>query len=266
MADNKETNQLETAKHKIGFAGSTARAFINSPLTPMLIIIFILMGLTGIAFTPRQEDPQISVPMVDIFVQYPGASSEQVAALAAKPLQRIMGEMSGVKHVYAASQRDAAIVTVEFDVGEEMEDSLTKLYSKLDSNRDAMPPGVTNYMVKPKAVDDVRHLRLVPLPFLRHLESPYGNHQLLQRGYGSSGPLPAPGLLPPNAQKGRPRAGGGTGPALPRGQPRAGTGRPAVSVHRRVDRGTEPVGRFLRLRAPVQPGGSQHGFFAKQAH
>jgi multidrug efflux pump subunit AcrB len=163
MADNKETNQLETAeteKYKLGLAGNTAKAFINSPLTPMLIIIFILMGLTGIAFTPRQEDPQIEVPMVDVFVQYPGASAEQVAALAAKPLQRIMGEMSGVKHVYAASQRDAAIVTVEFDVGEEMEDSLTKLYSKLDSNKDVMPPGVSGYMVKPKAVDDVPGLTI----------------------------------------------------------------------------------------------------------
>ncbi|MCK4674595.1 MAG: efflux RND transporter permease subunit, partial [Gammaproteobacteria bacterium] len=160
MADNKETNQLETAKQGLGLAGATAKAFINSPLTPMLIVIFILMGLTGIAFTPRQEDPQISVPMADIFVQYPGASAEQVAALAAKPLQRIMGEMSGVKHVYAASQRDAAIVTVEFDVGEEMEDSLTKLYSKLDSNKDVMPPGVMGYMVKPKAVDDVPGLTI----------------------------------------------------------------------------------------------------------
>ncbi len=163
MADNKETNQLETAEteeYKLGLAGKTAKAFINSPLTPMLIIIFILMGLTGIAFTPRQEDPQIEVPMVDIFVQYPGASAEQVAALAAKPLQRIMGEMSGVKHVYAASQRDAAIVTVEFDVGEEMENSLTKLYSKLDSNKEVMPPGVAGYMVKPKAVDDVPGLTI----------------------------------------------------------------------------------------------------------
>ena len=87
MADNKEINQLETANKKLGLAGATAKAFINSPLTPMLIIICILMGLTGIAFTPRQEDPQISVPMVDIFVNYPGASAEQVAALAAKPLQ-----------------------------------------------------------------------------------------------------------------------------------------------------------------------------------
>ncbi len=154
MADNKETNQQETPALKLGLAGATAKAFINSPLTPMLIIIFILMGLVGMAFTPRQEDPQIEVPMVDIFVQYPGASAEQVAALAAKPLQRIMGEMSGVKNVFGISQRDSALVVVEFDVGEQMEDSLTKLYSKLNSNQDVMPPGVT-FIVKPKAVDDV---------------------------------------------------------------------------------------------------------------
>lgn len=160
MADNKETKELETVKHNLGVAGWTAKAFINSPITPMLIIIFILMGLTGIAFTPRQEDPQISVPMADIFVQYPGASAEQVAALAAKPLERIMSEISGVKHVYAAAQRDSALITVEFDVGEEMEDSLTKVYSKLNSNRDVMPPGITNYIVKPKAVDDVPGLTI----------------------------------------------------------------------------------------------------------
>jgi len=154
MADNKEIQNQEVKVVKLGLAGATAKAFINSPLTPMLIIIFILMGLVGMAFTPRQEDPQISVPMVDIFVQYPGASAEQVAALAAKPLQRIMGEMSGVKNVFAVSQRDSALIVVEFDVGEEMEDSLTKLYSKINSNQDVMPPGVS-FLVKPKAVDDV---------------------------------------------------------------------------------------------------------------
>jgi len=160
MAGNKENNQLETAKHNLGLAGWTAKAFINSPITPMLIVIFIMMGLTGIAFTPCQEDPQISVPMADIFVQYPGASAEQVAALAAKPLERIMSEIVGVKHVYAAAQRDSALVTVEFYVGEEMENSLTKVYSKLNSNLDVMPPGITNYIVKPKAVDDVPGLTL----------------------------------------------------------------------------------------------------------
>ncbi len=159
MADNKETNQLETQKHKLGLAGATAKAFINSPLTPMLIIIFILMGIAGMAFTPRQEDPQISVPTIDIFVQYPGASAEQVATLAALPLQRIMGEMSDVKNVFGVSQRDSALVVVEFEVGEDMEHSLIKLYSKLDSNQDLMPPGVT-YLVKPKSVDDVPGLTI----------------------------------------------------------------------------------------------------------
>jgi len=177
MADNQENNTLETAKetaqdvaqealnqepekHSLGVAGWTVKAFITSPLTPMLIILFILMGLVGIVMTPRQEDPQISVPMMDIFVQYPGASAEQVAALAAKPLERIMSEMDGVKHVYAAAQRDAALVTVEFDVGEDQEKSLTKLYSKLNSNLDVMPPGVSGYIVKPKAVDDVPGLTI----------------------------------------------------------------------------------------------------------
>ena len=97
MSDNKEDKQLESESHNLGLAGWTAKSFISSPLTPMLLVIFILMGLTGIAFTPRQEDPQISVPMADIFVQYPGATAQQVAALAAKPLERIMSEMDGVK-------------------------------------------------------------------------------------------------------------------------------------------------------------------------
>lgn len=162
MTDNKENKPLDSTEetHHLGVAGWIAKSFITSPLTPMLIVLSILIGLAGIAFTPRQEDPQISVPMVDIFVQYPGASAEQVAALVAKPLERIMSEMEGVKHVYAAAQRDAAIVTVEFRVGEEMENSLTRLYSKLNANKDMMPPGVTNYIVKPKAVDDVPGLTI----------------------------------------------------------------------------------------------------------
>ena len=160
MSDNKNSKELDSENSSLGLAGWTAKTFINSPITPMLLVISILMGLTGIAFTPRQEDPQISVPMADIFVQYPGASAQQVAALAAKPLERIMSEMEGVKHVYAAAQRDSALITVEFDVGEDMERSLTRVYSKLNSNTDVMPPGITNYIVKPKAVDDVPGLTI----------------------------------------------------------------------------------------------------------
>ncbi|MEW8693704.1 MAG: efflux RND transporter permease subunit, partial [Candidatus Thiodiazotropha endolucinida] len=115
----------------------------------------MLMGLLGLIITPRQEDPQISVPMVDIFVQYPGAAADQVAALAIEPLERIMSEIPDVKHVYSASQRGGGAVTIEFEVGEEMGPSLVKVNDKIDSNMDLIPPGVMPPLVKAKGIDDV---------------------------------------------------------------------------------------------------------------
>jgi multidrug efflux pump subunit AcrB len=132
-----------------------ASGFIHSPLSPLLLLVALAIGVLGLLITPRQEDPQISVPMVDIFVQYPGASASQVASLVADPLERIMSEIPGVDHVYSASQRDQAMVTVQFEVGEDMTDSLVKLYDKLQSNMDRIPPGVSQPLVKPKGVDDV---------------------------------------------------------------------------------------------------------------
>ena len=138
-----------------GIAGGMAHAFINSPLTPLLLIASLAMGLLGLILTPRQEDPEISVPMVDVFVSYPGASAEQVASLAIDPLERLMSEIPGVKHVYSAAHRGQGMVTVEFEVGEDMTPSLLKLYDKLASNLDLIPPGVSEPMVKPKGIDDV---------------------------------------------------------------------------------------------------------------
>ncbi|WP_295394842.1 efflux RND transporter permease subunit [uncultured Thiodictyon sp.] len=115
----------------------------------------LLMGLLGLILTPRQEDPQISVPMVDIMVQYPGASAQQVANMAMQPLERIMSEIPGVKHVYSASQRGQGFVTVEFDVGQPMGPSLVKVNDKLASNMDKIPPGVLPPLVKSKGIDDV---------------------------------------------------------------------------------------------------------------
>ncbi|MBF0158016.1 MAG: efflux RND transporter permease subunit [Magnetococcales bacterium] len=132
-----------------------ARNFIQSPLSPLLLLACLAMGLLGLLVTPRQEDPQISVPMVDIFVRYAGASSEQVATLVTEPLERIMSEIGGVKHVYSASARGQAMVTVEFDVGENLESSIVKLRDKVMSNMDRIPPGVDQPLIKPKAVDDV---------------------------------------------------------------------------------------------------------------
>ena len=142
-------------EYDLGMAGKMAKAFIHSPLSPLLFVAFLFMGVIGLMFTPRQEDPQISVPMADIFISYAGASAQQVASLAIDPLERLMSEIPGVEHVYSASQRGQGMVTVQFKVGQQMGPSLVKLYEKLRSNVDLMPPGVSKPLVKPKGANDV---------------------------------------------------------------------------------------------------------------
>ena len=151
-----DSNQKETKqKPSLGLAGFLAKAFIHSPLSPLLIVGCFALGIMGVVLTPRQEDPQISVPMVDVFINYKGASANQVSKLAIQPLERMLNEIRGVKHVYSASMRGQGIVTVQFEVGEDLQTSLVKLYDKLSSNMDAIPPGVDSPLVKPKGVDDV---------------------------------------------------------------------------------------------------------------
>ena len=137
--------------HELGIAGRITRQFINSPVTPLLMMAFLAIGILGLIFTPRQEDPKISVPMVDIYVQYPGASAAQVTSLVTDPLERLMSEIPGVRHVYSATQRGSSIVTVQFIVGEELENSIVKVHSKLQSNLDKIPPGVAMPLIKPIA-------------------------------------------------------------------------------------------------------------------
>jgi len=140
----------------LGLAGRTAQAFIHSPLSPLLFMAMLAMGLLGLVFTPRQEDPQISVPLIDIFLAYPGASATQVADMAVEPLERIMSEIPGVKHVYSVSTRGRGVVTVRFKVGQETGPSLVKVHDKLASNLDKMPAGVQMPpLVKAKGIDDV---------------------------------------------------------------------------------------------------------------
>jgi len=141
---------------QLGLAGKTARSFIHSPLSPLLFLAMLGMGIMGLMLTPRQEDPQISVPLIDIFLSYPGASAEQVAAKAIEPLERIMSEIPGVKHVYSASMREQGVVTVRFRVGEETDPSVIKVHDKLASNLDKIPPGIEQPpLVKVKGIDDV---------------------------------------------------------------------------------------------------------------
>lgn len=139
----------------LGIAGRLTSQFINSPVTPLLMMAFLAIGFLGLIFTPRQEDPKISVPMVDIFVQYSGASAAQVTSLVTDPLEKLMSEIPGVRHVYSATQRGSSIVTVQFIVGEDLGASIVKVHDKLQSNLDKIPPGVAMPLVKPVGIDDV---------------------------------------------------------------------------------------------------------------
>jgi multidrug efflux pump subunit AcrB len=139
----------------LGIAGGMAKSFIHSPLSPLLLFAMLGLGFIGLMMTPRQEDPQISVPMIDIFVNAPGVHAEQLSGVAVEPLELIMSEIPGVKHVYSATQRGIGIVTVQFMVGEQVIPSLVKVYNKLSANQDRIPPGVGQPLVKAKGIDDV---------------------------------------------------------------------------------------------------------------
>lgn len=129
--------------------------FITSKLSPLLLVVSLAAGAVALAVTPREEEPQIVVPFADVFVEMPGASAEEVEKLVATPLELKLWEIDGVEYVYSMSRPGMAVVTVRFYVGEDRERSLVKIWNKLMSNREVMPPGVTSWTVKPIEIDDV---------------------------------------------------------------------------------------------------------------
>jgi multidrug efflux pump subunit AcrB len=140
---------------KRGFTAEIVRVFITSKLSSLLLIASLLAGMAALLLTPREEEPQIVVPMADVFVHMPGASAEEVEKLAATPMEAKLREVDGVEYVYSASREGEAMVTVRFFVGEDREDSLVKVWNKLMSNQDVIPPGVKDWTVKPVEIDDV---------------------------------------------------------------------------------------------------------------
>lgn len=138
--------------------GMTARIvelFITSKLSLLLLIASFLAGAAALMLTPREEEPQIVVPVADVMIAVPGASAEEVEKLVATPLESMLREVDGVEYVYSASRENEALVTVRFYVGEDREDSLVKVWNKLMSNQDRIPPVVSQWTVKPVEIDDV---------------------------------------------------------------------------------------------------------------
>jgi multidrug efflux pump subunit AcrB len=146
--------------NNLGFAGKIARYFINSKLTPLIVGASLLLGLFAVVMTPREEEPQIIVPMVDIYLPMPGLSPQEVQERVVKPFEARLWEIKGVEYLYSMSRPGMGIITVRYQVGQPMEDSLVKLYNKVMSNRTLLPPGATEPLVVPKSIDDVPILAL----------------------------------------------------------------------------------------------------------
>ena len=138
-----------------GLAGRMAAAFINSKLTPLVIVASVGLGALAVVALPREEEPQIVVPMVDVFVQMPGATPADVEQRVTRPMERLLWEVPGVEYVYSTSSPGQSMVVVRFRVGEPEEAALVRLNQKLAANMDRVPPGAIGPLVKPRSIDDV---------------------------------------------------------------------------------------------------------------
>ncbi len=159
---------------RYGFAGRLAAYFIDSKLTPIAIIASILLGLFAVLLLPREEEPQIKVPMVDVLVTMPGVSAAEVENRVTRPMEKLLWEVPGVEYLYSTSSPGSSLVIVRFQVGTEIEAALVRLNQKLQASFDRIPPGAGQPLVKPRTIDDVPILALT-------LHSPRQDHLTLRR-------------------------------------------------------------------------------------
>lgn len=143
-----------------GFAGRLASLFINSRLTPVGILASLLLGLIAIVMLPREEEPQIKVPMIDVLVSMPGATPKEVEERVSIPMEKLLYELPGVEYIYSTSMSGQSLLVVRFYVGEDLENAIVRLNQKLATNFDRIPHGVTTPLIKPHTIDDVPILAL----------------------------------------------------------------------------------------------------------
>jgi multidrug efflux pump subunit AcrB len=159
VSPGSETSAAVTASRP-GFAGRLAGLFAQSKLTPIAVIASILLGLFAVLMLPREEEPQIKVPMIDVFVGMPGATAREVENRVTRPMEKLLWEIPGVEYLYSTSSPAASMVIVRFKVGTDIETALVRLNQKLQGNFDRIPAGVTPPLVKPRTIDDVPVLAL----------------------------------------------------------------------------------------------------------
>ncbi|HZQ93405.1 MAG TPA: efflux RND transporter permease subunit [Candidatus Sulfotelmatobacter sp.] len=155
MTGNDHSKSQAPRTPALRLAGNIANAFIASKLTPLVILGALLLGAFSILQTPREEEPQIVVPMLDVFVQMPGASPDEVAQRVSLPMERLLREVPGVEYIYSISHPGVSMLVVRFYVGTKEEDAIVQTYNKLYSNLDRIPPGVSQPIIKMRSIDDV---------------------------------------------------------------------------------------------------------------
>ncbi|MGE3842183.1 MAG: efflux RND transporter permease subunit, partial [Vicinamibacterales bacterium] len=138
-----------------GLAGRLAAAFVQSKLTPLFMAASLALGALAVVVLPREEEPQIIVPMIDVFVEMPGASPSEVEQRVTRPMEKLLWEVPGVEYLYSTSSPGLSMVVVRFFVGEDEERALVRVYQKLAANMDRIPPTVSGPIVKPRSSDDV---------------------------------------------------------------------------------------------------------------
>ena len=163
-------------KRPIGAAGRLAAAFLHSKLTPLVMVGSLALGVYAVIALPREEEPQIVVPMIDVFVGLPGASPTEMEQRVTRPLEKILREIPGVEYVYSTSSAGQAMVIVRFFVGEDAERALVRLNQKLAANATALPPGAAPPLVQARSIDDV------PVMALTLWGERYDDAQLRQMG------------------------------------------------------------------------------------
>ena len=163
-----------SAPRRLGLAGRFAHAWISSKLTPLLITAALLIGAFAVWKLPREEEPQIIVPMIDVFVQMPGASAREVEERITKPMEKLLWEIPGVEYIYSTSSPGRSLAIVRFYVGQDEEKSIVRLNQKLFANFDLIPPGASQPLVKPRSIDDV------PILALTLSSKRYGDFELRQ--------------------------------------------------------------------------------------
>ncbi|MCG8369127.1 MAG: efflux RND transporter permease subunit, partial [Proteobacteria bacterium] len=146
-----------TGERRFGLSGALAKRFQDSKITPLLALTGLLLGFFAIAMTPREEEPQIDVTFANVFVPFPGASAVEVENIVAIPLEQVLSEIEGVEHTYSVSRPGMAVLTIQYEVGEDRTAAIVRLYNAIYSHQDWLPPGsgVLQPLIKPKGIDDV---------------------------------------------------------------------------------------------------------------